>query len=133
MTAHEVFEYPEDFVTVVPYYPRGSLFSKGLDSTQLKDAIRRILEALHYLHEGGYVHRDIKPSNVLASNSEGERFHLVAADYGLITWDNPVTFCGTPGCIAPEIVHNGNFATSWRRPNVSTKPFVQRRTPYHLQ
>ena len=109
MKAHKVFEYLEGFVIVMPYYPQGSLATRILNPTELKNAIRQILEALHHLHEGGYIHRDIKPGNVLVANLEGERLHLVVADYGLMTWENPVTFCGTPGYIAPEIFHNANI------------------------
>ena len=107
MKAHEVFEYAEGLVIVMPYYPQGSLHNKALDPTMLKDAIRQILRALHHLHERGYIHRDIKPANVLISNLEGEPLNLVVADYGLTTWKKPVTFCGTLGYMAPEIVRNG--------------------------
>ena len=112
MKAHEVFEYPEGFVIVMPCYTQASLAKKRkmLNPPELKNAIRQILMALQHLHGGEFIHRDIKPDNVLVSNLEGEHLHLVVADYGLMTWENPVTVCGTPGYIAPEIYHNNKFS-----------------------
>ena len=119
MKAHEVFEYTEGLVIVMPYYPQGSLYNNELDPTMLKDAIRQILKALHHLHERGYIHRDIKPANVLISNLEGEPLNLVVADYGFTTWKKPVTFCGTLGYMAPEIVRNGMVGSGSKKPEYS--------------
>ena len=106
MKAHNVFEYPEGFAIVMPYYPRGNLAGLKLDPIELKYAVRQILEALQHLHDLDYVHRDIKPANILVSSREGEAIHVIVADYGLLTSENPVTYLGTPGYIAPEITAN---------------------------
>ena len=87
----------------------------------LKDAIRQILQVLHHLHERGYIHRDIKSANVLISNLEGERLNLVVADYGLMTLENPITFCGTLGYMAPEIIRNGEINDDSKKPQYSNK------------
>ena len=62
MKAHEVFEYPEGFVIGMPYCSRGSLADLEPDPTELKDAIRQILEALRYLHEHGFIPRKSNPA-----------------------------------------------------------------------
>ncbi len=99
----------------MPYFHRGNLGQLSLDSSQLKDGIRQILEALRHLHEQGYIHRDIKPANVLVRNRVGDPLDLVVADYGLISLSNPVSFCGSRGYMAPEIVRNGGIPKSQGR------------------
>lgn len=72
------------------------------------------LEALHKVHERGYVHRDIKPGNMLVTSEPGcpptavvIDLGLVKADRALRTVDSPPTtdinrmLC-TPGYTSPE-------------------------------
>ena len=93
----------------MPYFHRGSLRRNPPRLPELKEAIRQILEALRHLHERGQIHRDIKPDNVLVRSEKDQPLDLVIADYGLISLDNPVSFCGSPGYAAPEIVRNGDL------------------------
>lgn len=90
----------------MPYFHRGSLRKSPPPLTEFKDAIRQILEALRHLHERGQIHRDIKSENVLVRSEKDQPLDLVVADYGLISLDNPVSFCGSLGYAAPEIVQN---------------------------
>ncbi len=99
----------------MPYFHRGNLGQLSLDSTQLKDGIRQILEALRHLHEQGYIHRDIKPANVLVRNRAGDPLDLVVADHGLRSLSNPVSFCSSRGYMAPEIARNGGIPKSQAR------------------
>jgi serine/threonine-protein kinase len=69
-----------------------------------------LAEALHHVHECGYLHRDVKPSNVFLS-SKGE---VILFDFG-ITRDiqtgsdltDPGTNLGTPAYNAPELYERG--------------------------
>jgi len=94
-------------VIILPYCTHGHLGRLSLNSNQLRDAIRQILEALRHLHEQNYIHRDIKPANILVRSSPEESLDLAVADYGLVSLKNPRTFCGSESYMAPEIWNNG--------------------------
>ncbi|KAL3421966.1 serine/threonine protein kinase [Phlyctema vagabunda] len=44
---------------------------RAIDALDVKFVAKRILQALHALHEDGYSHTDIKPDNVLVNYSKG--------------------------------------------------------------
>ncbi|TVY17231.1 3-phosphoinositide-dependent protein kinase B [Lachnellula arida] len=44
---------------------------KGIGGIDVKLVAKRILQALHALHEEGYTHTDIKPDNILANYGKG--------------------------------------------------------------
>lgn len=68
--------------------------------------MRRILKAVHHLHDNEIMHRDLKFDNILFSCNEDIK-SLKIIDLGLAKdVDNKVlTMCGTPGYIAPEILN----------------------------
>jgi serine/threonine protein kinase len=80
------------------------------------DLLLPALEALHAVHERGYVHRDIKPGNILVAREPGCSPRAVVIDLGLVKPDRalrcvagpPSTEVGrvlcTPGYASPEQV-----------------------------
>jgi hypothetical protein len=78
------------------------------------DLLLPALEALHAVHERGYVHRDIKTGNILVSQESGRPPSAIVIDLGLVKADRalrdaaspPTTEVGrllcTPGYTSPE-------------------------------
>ena len=74
---------------------------------QARRLFRRILTAVHYLHEDqGIVHRDLKPENILVVDRRSD-VNIKLTDFGLaknMTAEGLKTFCGTPQYFAPEVL-----------------------------
>ena len=90
----------------------GDLFdrivAKGCYSeTDSRRVMRRLLSAVHYLHEEqNIVHRDIKPENILLSSRDND-VDVKLTDFGLAKTckdEGLKTFCGTPQYFAPEVL-----------------------------
>jgi formylglycine-generating enzyme required for sulfatase activity/serine/threonine protein kinase len=45
--------------------------------------VRRLASTVAFAHQHGLVHRDLKPSNVLVQRTEGNKFSLHVADFGI--------------------------------------------------
>eukprot|EP00977_Amphora_coffeiformis_P027779 scaffold34641_cov156-Amphora_coffeaeformis.AAC.6 len=69
--------------------------------------MRRLLSAVHYLHEEqNVVHRDLKPENILLVSRTND-VQVKLTDFGLAKTVNDEgckTFCGTPQYFAPEVL-----------------------------
>lgn len=69
--------------------------------------MRRILNAVYYLHEErDVVHRDLKPENILLKSKSSD-IEVKLTDFGLaksVTSEGLKTFCGTPQYFAPEVL-----------------------------
>jgi serine/threonine protein kinase len=70
--------------------------------------IAQVTAAVQHLHAHGIVHRDIKPENVLFVDAGSPVPWVKLADFGLATIlkENHLlsTPCGTPSCVAPEVL-----------------------------
>lgn len=91
----------------------GDLFDRIVDKRdgryteiQARRLFRRILTAVHYLHEDcDIVHRDLKPENILVVDRRSD-VNIKLTDFGLaknMTAEGLKTFCGTPQYFAPEV------------------------------
>jgi len=67
--------------------------------------MRRIVEAVAYLHDQGIVHRDLKPENILLANKTDD-VNVKVVDFGVATEEmgGRKTFCGSMSYVAPEVL-----------------------------
>jgi serine/threonine protein kinase len=94
---------------VMEYAPNGTLRTRHPLDSQLPletivSYIRRIADALQYIHEQKLVHRDVKPENMLL----GVNQEILLSDFGLVAVahnSSSLSFekrAGTPRYVAPE-------------------------------
>jgi novel protein kinase C epsilon type len=102
----------KDIFFVMEYMSGGDL-KKQLDEVEVfsekgtKFYAAEITLAVQFLHQHGILHRDLKLENVLVGSDK----HCKTADFGLSKLGlfhhcKARTQCGTPFCMAPEIVKN---------------------------
>ncbi|XP_055609301.1 citron Rho-interacting kinase [Uranotaenia lowii] len=143
------FQDQECLYLVMEYLPGGDLLSLMIrigvfDEELAQFYLSELTEALHSLHELGYVHRDIKPENILL-----DRFgHLKLADFGnaiTMNKDGSVTSMtpvGTPDYIAPELLQTLSISSKSTNRNhdvtcdfwsmgIIGYEFVTEATPFH--
>lgn len=111
---YEVYESSEYIYLVLESLEGGELMShileKGIyDEYSISLLLKKILEALEYMHSKKIIHRDIKPENLLLRSRQTDH-DIVIADFGLAAeYSDPskvkIKRCGTPGFIAPEILN----------------------------
>lgn len=104
-TIHAYSTWQDAPVLVVEYFPQGTLADRlragPLSSPQALHLIRRLADALVYLHDKGVRHGDLKPANIALDAQN--RPHLL--DFGLTTlvergWAGRI--CGTIAYLPPE-------------------------------
>lgn len=98
---------------VMELLPGGDLFDRIVDKgkyteTESRRVMRRLLAAMHYLHETqNVVHRDLKPENILLV-ARNDDVQVKLTDFGLAKAvkddEGCKTFCGTPQYFAPEVL-----------------------------
>lgn len=111
---YEIYESPEYLYLILESLEGGELMTRILekgtyDEYTLSLLMRKIFDALEYMHSKKIIHRDIKPENLLLRSIENDH-DLVIADFGLATqYSEPekikIKRCGTPGFIAPEFLN----------------------------
>jgi serine/threonine protein kinase len=95
---------------VMPYLAEGTLKDRlargALPEQEAAEVLGQVAEALHFLHQAGFVHRDVKSSNILL----GEANHAWLADFGLVRereggrdFTRTGYLIGTPSYMAPEL------------------------------
>ena len=113
----DVFVAPGKAIYLVMELIRGGdLFDRIVERERYTEVharrlFRRILAAVHYLHEEcGVVHRDLKPENILVVDRRSD-VDIKLTDFGLaknLTAEGLKTFCGTPQYFAPEVLRRHN-------------------------
>ncbi|KAJ2779621.1 hypothetical protein GGI15_003812 [Coemansia interrupta] len=84
----------------------GSAELAAVDEAEARYVMRGVCAATAYVHARGALHRDLKLANLLLT----EDMHVRVGDFGLATWTQgggggePLTLCGTPSYISPEIL-----------------------------
>jgi serine/threonine protein kinase len=103
---------------VLEYVDGGDLFTKIINEeeafTEKFSAVLicKLLVALAYIHEQGFIHRDLKLENILVKSNEPD---VKIADFGFaaeINSDDLSICCGSPGYVAPEILHKKKYGTN---------------------
>lgn len=113
----DVFEDNDKVYVVMEQMLGGELFDRicndfpnGYSEKHSSVLIKKILEAVKYLHEKGIIHRDLKPENLLFATTNKEDMEIKISDFGLAKiWsaDQLVkTACGSPNYVAPEVLLN---------------------------
>lgn len=112
----EVYEGEYHIYLVMELLRGGELFDKIVKKGHYseKDAailIRKLLEALEYIHGKGIMHRDIKPENLILKDDD--EFDIKLADFGLSEYEDKKEHlfkrCGTPGYVAPEVLEDKKY------------------------
>jgi len=113
----EIYEKESTLYIITELVTGGELFDRIVKKGHYteKDAatvIRKLCEAIDYLHSKGIVHRDLKPENLLLKEEDDDT-EIKVADFGLskiVGADNMMqSACGTPAYVAPEILSSSPY------------------------
>lgn len=109
-----VYETDERMYLFLELMSGGELFDKIVDQGHYTEeeaatTTYKLLSALKHMHEKGIAHRDLKPENMLMTSKKPDA-EVKITDFGLSKFfDEQTTVmktpCGTPGYIAPEVLH----------------------------
>lgn len=114
---HDVFESMTFIFLVFELCEHGELFDHlttvvTLSEKKTKVIMRQLFEALAHVHGKGIVHRDLKPENILLDDN----YNIKLTDFGFAKVLQPgetlTDVCGTPGYLAPEVLHFAMFEGS---------------------
>jgi len=111
---YDAFETDDRLYLVMELMPGGELFDTIVDLGHFTEEMAqsvcfKLLGALKFMHDKGVAHRDLKPENMLMTK-KGKDGEVKITDFGLSKFFDEQTAvmktpCGTPGYIAPEVLH----------------------------
>ena len=111
---YDAYETDDRLYLFMELMPGGELFDTIVERGHFTEqdtqkVTYKLLDALKHMHDKGIAHRDLKPENMLMS-SKGPDAECKITDFGLSKlYDEQTTLmktpCGTPGYIAPEVLH----------------------------
>lgn len=112
MTGGEVSKqtYGYNFLLLIQLFDH-IIEKETFDEEMAQKIMTPVFDAVIYCHERNIVHRDIKPENLLLSGKNLDDSIIKISDFGLARYINAssdelaTTTCGTPGYVAPEILH----------------------------
>lgn len=112
---YSVYENSKTYQLVTELVSGGELFERIVEKESYSEAdarvvVRTLMATIAFLHDREIVHRDLKPENVLLT-SKDDSADIKVADFGFAKHmaDSPVTACGTPGFVAPEIISGKKY------------------------
>ncbi|CAD8074937.1 unnamed protein product [Paramecium sonneborni] len=112
-----VFESNTQIIVVQEFLEGGDLKTilgdEKINEENAKQILRSILKGLNYMHSNGIFHRDIKKCNLMLRTINNFN-SLCLIDFGLAEKANDENkylykYCGTPGCVAPEILRKQKY------------------------
>jgi len=116
---YDVFDESHHYFLVTELMRGGELFDRIVTKTfynekEARDVCLILFKALKYCHDRQVAHRDLKPENLLLMSRSDDRA-IKIADFGFakrVSSDHCLlTQCGTPGYVAPEILHGVPYGT----------------------
>lgn len=116
---YDVYNESHYYFLVTEIMLGGELFDRIVTKTfynekEARDVCKILFDALDYCHNRGVAHRDLKPENLLLM-SKHDDLNIKLADFGFakkVTSEKCLlTQCGTPGYVAPEILHGVPYGT----------------------
>lgn len=116
---YDVFDEADHYYLVTELMRGGELFDRIVtknyyNEKEARDVCKILFEALNFCHEQKIAHRDLKPENLLLMSRSNDR-EIKIADFGFAKRVNSehclMTQCGTPGYVAPEILHGVPYGT----------------------
>jgi calcium/calmodulin-dependent protein kinase I len=116
---YDVFDENAYYYLVTELMLGGELFDRIVTKTfynekEARDVCKILFQALDYCHSKKVAHRDLKPENLLLVSRTDDK-NIKLADFGFAKKVSSskclLTQCGTPGYVAPEILHGVPYGT----------------------
>jgi len=116
---YDSFDESQYYYLVTELMLGGELFDRIVTKTfynekEARDVCKILFGALAYCHQRDVAHRDLKPENLLLVSRDDDK-NIKIADFGFAKKVSSekclLTQCGTPGYVAPEILHGVPYGT----------------------